>query len=168
MPLPLSATRRKAVLRPSIFVTCARGKRAVTPKTFPVRRWQSMQWQIAIRTGSPSQVRRSCPQQQWASRVGMATSENLEGARRGRLRRRRGADGPADELRLEAGDPAMSAIVELEVLGHQPATGDEDAEIGTLVAEISGAADAQEEGLALALHGAPVIIEARIGDTPVG
>jgi len=77
MPWPLSATRRKAVLRPSIFVTCGRGKRATVPKTFPVRRWHSMQWQIAIRTGSPSQVMRSCPQQQWASRVGMAMPQSI-------------------------------------------------------------------------------------------
>ena len=36
----------------------------VAPNTLPVRRWQSRQWHIEIRTGSPSQVRRSCPQMQ--------------------------------------------------------------------------------------------------------
>ena len=64
--------RVNAVARPSIWVTWAREKRAWVPKTLPVRRWQSRQWQIEIRTGSPSQARRSWPQLQCASRVTMA------------------------------------------------------------------------------------------------
>jgi hypothetical protein len=37
-------------------------------KGAPVRLWQSRQWQIEMRKGSPSQVTRNCPQAQAASR----------------------------------------------------------------------------------------------------
>src|SRR5258708_39497800 len=43
------------------------------PKALPVRRWQARQWHMEIRIGSPSAVRRSCPQLQAASRVGIVT-----------------------------------------------------------------------------------------------
>jgi hypothetical protein len=37
-------------------------------KTLPVRFWHSRQWQMEMRTGSPSHVRRSCPQLHDATR----------------------------------------------------------------------------------------------------
>jgi hypothetical protein len=42
------------------------------PKALPVRRWQAKQWHIEIRTGSPSAVSWSCPQEQEALRSGTA------------------------------------------------------------------------------------------------
>lgn len=66
--LPLSAEREYWVDRPWISVTWARSKRACAPKTLPVRRWQALQWQIEMRTGSPAHVSRSCPQLQDACR----------------------------------------------------------------------------------------------------
>jgi hypothetical protein len=53
--------------------TRSRGNLAFTLKTLPVRRWHTKQWQIEIRTGSPSQVTRTSPQAQVASRVVIAT-----------------------------------------------------------------------------------------------
>jgi len=72
-------------------------------------------------------------------------SEDLEGAGRGGQGGGRygWGDRPPDELGGDAGDPAMGPVVELEILGHEPAAGDEDTEIGALVAEIARAGDAQ-------------------------
>jgi len=50
-------------------VTCSRLKRAWLLVTAPVRRWQSRQWNIEMRDGSPSILRTSCPQLQAALRV---------------------------------------------------------------------------------------------------
>jgi hypothetical protein len=58
---PLSPRRDHCVERPSI-VTHSLGKRACEAKMLPVRFWHARQWQMEMRTGSPSQVRRSCPQ----------------------------------------------------------------------------------------------------------
>src|SRR5579871_3783242 len=98
------------------------------------------------------------------------SSENFECSRaRHRWNERcRGLDRAAGELRLDACDPPVRAFVQLEVLGHEPAAGDEDAEIGTFVAEVSWPADAQEEGLALAAHRPAMIVEAGIGYAVVG
>src|SRR5919201_3325190 len=54
--------------------TRSAGNRAWTANALPVRRWQARQWHTEIRTGSPSTVRRSCPQLQAASRVCIARS----------------------------------------------------------------------------------------------
>jgi hypothetical protein len=70
---PLSPSRVKVVDGPSI-ATCSRGNRACAPKTLPVRFWQALQWQMDIRTGSPTQVTLSFPQLHDALRVAMARS----------------------------------------------------------------------------------------------
>jgi hypothetical protein len=54
--------------------TWSRGNRAWVANTLPVRRWHARQWQIEIRTGSPSVVSESCPQLQAACRVVMKRS----------------------------------------------------------------------------------------------
>jgi hypothetical protein len=66
--LPLSAMRLYSLFRPAMLFTSLRLKRAWVPKMLPVRRWQSRQWHIEIRTGSPSTVMRSWPQAHVASR----------------------------------------------------------------------------------------------------
>ena len=53
---PLSPFRCHAVAVPW-NVICSRRNRAWLPKTAPVRRWHSRQWQIQMRDGSPSTVR---------------------------------------------------------------------------------------------------------------
>lgn len=73
---PLSPRRVHCVARPSI-VTPSRGKRACVPNTLPVRFWHSRQWHMEMRTGSPSHVRRSCPQLHDATRLVIAQSLKL-------------------------------------------------------------------------------------------
>ena len=51
------------------------------PKTLPVRRWHSRQWQMEIRTGSPAVASRSCPQLQDAWRVVMVPPDVESAAR---------------------------------------------------------------------------------------
>src|SRR5262245_30105269 len=50
------------------MVTWSLRKRAWLLITAPVRRWQAKQWHMALREGSPSIVRWSCPQLQAAWR----------------------------------------------------------------------------------------------------
>jgi hypothetical protein len=66
--LPLSAVRFHSVDFPEM-VTWSLRKRAWLLITAPVRRWQAKQWHMALREGSPSIVRWSCPQLQAAWRV---------------------------------------------------------------------------------------------------
>jgi hypothetical protein len=53
---PLSEVRLNWVALPEMEVICARPNHAWLLNTAPVRRWQARQWQVEIRTGSPSQV----------------------------------------------------------------------------------------------------------------
>ena len=62
---PLPPARTYGVLWPST-VTLPAGNRACTANALPLRRWQSRQWQIETRTGSPPARRVSCPQLQLA------------------------------------------------------------------------------------------------------
>jgi putative membrane protein len=66
--LPSSLMRTYSCDSP-LIVTHARGQRACAANTLPERRWQSRQWQIEIRTGSPVTVTVSFPQGQAAVRV---------------------------------------------------------------------------------------------------
>ena len=68
MTLPLTAVRFHSVDLP-VMVTWSLRKRAWLLITAPVRRWQAKQWHMALREGSPSMVRWSCPQLQAAWRV---------------------------------------------------------------------------------------------------
>src|SRR5439155_7563940 len=88
---PSSDVRTYSVERPTTR-TRSDGNRACIPKALPVRRWQARQWHIEIRTGSPSAVRRSCPQLQAASRLCTPRSYSVDGAEQLRdLRGTRGA-----------------------------------------------------------------------------
>src|SRR5918995_360593 len=109
----------------------------------------------------------------------IGTLEDLEGARRGhRWRHRRRGHGSREVhtcprharerlrpvMATDALDPAVRALVQPEGVAHQPPAGDQDAEVGALVAPVARAADAQEERLALARDGAAMIVEAGVFD----
>src|SRR5471032_1039478 len=67
--VPLSACRRKLRCSPWVETIWLRLKKAVDPKTAPVRRWQARQWQDDTRSGSPASRSRNCPQEHAASRL---------------------------------------------------------------------------------------------------
>jgi hypothetical protein len=48
-------------------------------KALPVRRLQARQWQTETRTGSPSQIAASWPQEHWARRRVMTVSSSGSG-----------------------------------------------------------------------------------------
>src|SRR5207248_1570045 len=62
----------------------------------------------------------------------------------------------------------MGSIVQLEILGHRSTAGYQNAQIGAFIAEIAWPADAKEEGLTLALHRTPVIVETCVAYAAVG
>jgi len=66
---PLSDPRLNWDGDPCATVTCSLAKNAPMPKSEPVRRWQSRQWQSDTAAGSPLQRITSCPHWHAASRI---------------------------------------------------------------------------------------------------
>src|SRR5262249_19111762 len=71
------------------------------------------------------------------------------------------------ESGLDSADPGFGSIIELKIRRHQATTCNQDSEIGALVAVIVRSADAEKEGLSLALDCAAVVVEAIVDDAAV-
>src|ERR1700712_3789003 len=95
------------------------------------------------------------------------SSQDLERPRLGRRGMLRRHDRLAVVVLLDSAYPVPRADVEAEVVVHRAPAGDQDAEVGPFVAVVARPGDAHEEGLALAVDGAALVVVALVGDRAV-